>query len=130
MKTEEEDYGFAMVVNAPGDTTTVEFATASLKLDYVGQDEVDYPTYNVTLTATTPDGKSVSVTASALQAVAYDDATGEEIEIVEAPNALEDFEAGKTTLDITKPMYNAQGMLVDENYRGVVIQNGKKYLLR
>jgi len=31
-------------------------------------------------------------------------------------------------LDIHQPMYNMLGVLVDENYRGVVIQNGTKYI--
>ena len=33
-------------------------------------------------------------------------------------------------LDIHAPMYDIMGRQVDENYRGIIIQNGHKYLLR
>ena len=33
-------------------------------------------------------------------------------------------------LDNNAPMYDVLGRQVDENYRGIVIQNGNKYLLR
>ena len=33
-------------------------------------------------------------------------------------------------LDITAPMYDLLGRQVDANYRGIIIQNGNKYLLR
>lgn len=33
-------------------------------------------------------------------------------------------------LDISKPMYNLQGQRVNRYYRGVVIQNGRKYILK
>jgi|GEM_PF-1783235 len=40
------------------------------------------------------------------------------------PSAVEDIEV----LDVKAPMYNVLGVKVDEEYKGVVIQNGKKYL--
>ena len=43
------------------------------------------------------------------------------------PLAIEDVEA--EPLDKTKPMYNIMGQQVDGSYRGVVIQNGHKYLI-
>ena len=33
-------------------------------------------------------------------------------------------------LDINAPMYDIMGRRVDETYRGVIIQNGHKYLVR
>ncbi len=33
-------------------------------------------------------------------------------------------------LDVNAPMYNVLGMKVDADYRGIVIQNGKKYIIR
>ncbi|MBR1809215.1 MAG: hypothetical protein IJ776_07485 [Paludibacteraceae bacterium] len=44
----------------------------------------------------------------------------------DTPSALENVEA----LDVKAPMYNVLGIKVDEQYKGVVIQNGKKYLLK
>jgi|GEM_PF-1262184 len=40
--------------------------------------------------------------------------------------ALEDIQA----LDVNAPMYNVLGVEVDKAYKGIVIQNGKKYLLK
>jgi uncharacterized repeat protein (TIGR02543 family) len=36
----------------------------------------------------------------------------------------------RPALDINAPMYDIMGRQVDENYRGIIIQNGQKYLLR
>ena len=36
----------------------------------------------------------------------------------------------RPTLDINAPMYDLLGRQVDETYRGIIIQNGNKYLLR
>ena len=33
-----------------------------------------------------------------------------------------------TVLDVNAPMYNIMGMQVNENYRGIIIQNGKKFM--
>jgi hypothetical protein len=33
-------------------------------------------------------------------------------------------------LDVNAPMYDIMGRQVDETYRGIIIQNGNKYLLR
>jgi uncharacterized protein YjdB len=35
-----------------------------------------------------------------------------------------------TGLDLNAPMYDVVGRQVDKNYRGIVIQNGNKYLLK
>jgi hypothetical protein len=32
------------------------------------------------------------------------------------------------TLNLTQPMYNMLGQQVDENYHGIIIQNGYKYI--
>ena len=42
--------------------------------------------------------------------------------------AVENIE--RPQLDINAPMYDIMGRQVDENYRGIIIQNGNKYLLR
>ena len=36
----------------------------------------------------------------------------------------------RPTLDINAPMYDLLGRQVDATYRGIIIQNGNKYLLR
>ncbi|MBR1808894.1 MAG: hypothetical protein IJ776_05870 [Paludibacteraceae bacterium] len=45
----------------------------------------------------------------------------------EVLDALENI---KGTLDVNAPMYNVLGSQVDKSYKGVVIQNGRKYLLQ
>ena len=43
---------------------------------------------------------------------------------------VEQTQAAEQTLQTDQPMYNVLGQRVDENYKGIVIQNGHKYLLR
>lgn len=52
-----------------------------------------------------------------------------EAHFAEAPSAIENVTIRPVELDLTQPMYNAQGQKVDATYRGIVIQNGHKYLL-
>lgn len=52
-----------------------------------------------------------------------------EAHFAEAPSAIENVTILPVELDLTQPMYNAQGQKVDATYRGIVIQNGHKYLL-
>ena len=44
--------------------------------------------------------------------------------------ALDETEYTPAKLDLNAPMYNILGMPVDATYRGIVIQNGHKFLLR
>ena len=46
------------------------------------------------------------------------------------PQAVENVEIEQPMLDKTSPMFNIMGLQVDANYRGIVIQNGNKYLLQ
>jgi uncharacterized repeat protein (TIGR02543 family) len=41
-----------------------------------------------------------------------------------------DVENVRPALDTNEPMYDIMGRLVDTSYRGIIIQNGHKYLLR
>ena len=41
-----------------------------------------------------------------------------------------DVEAVRPALDVNAPMYDVLGHQVDATYRGIIIQNGNKYLLR
>jgi len=43
--------------------------------------------------------------------------------------AIGDAKAAPASLDLQQPMYNMLGVPVDENYKGVVIQNGTKYVI-
>jgi uncharacterized repeat protein (TIGR02543 family) len=36
----------------------------------------------------------------------------------------------RPTLDVNAPMYDIMGRQVDKTYRGIIIQNGNKYLVR
>ena len=53
---------------------------------------------------------------------------GATIEIIPEPTALDEIEM--LPLDTNAPMYNVLGQKVDASYKGIVIQNGQKYLLR
>ena len=44
--------------------------------------------------------------------------------------SIESVAVDKTTLDENAPMYNLQGRRVGAEYKGVVIQNGRKFILR
>lgn len=47
----------------------------------------------------------------------------------EAPSAIENTTLLPVALDLNAPMYNTLGQQVDASFRGIVIQNGQKYLL-
>jgi uncharacterized protein YjdB len=49
--------------------------------------------------------------------------------IVGEGTSVEDIKA-QTGLDLNAPMYDVVGRQVDKNYRGIIIQNGNKYLLK
>ena len=49
--------------------------------------------------------------------------------IVGTPTSVEDIKR-ETGLDLNAPMYDVVGRQVDKNYRGIIIQNGNKYLLK
>ena len=49
--------------------------------------------------------------------------------IVGTPSSVEDIKR-ETGLDLNAPMYDVVGRQVDNTYRGIVIQNGNKYLLK
>ena len=42
--------------------------------------------------------------------------------------AIDDVHGADAALDLSKPMFNALGQPVDENYQGIVIQNGHKFV--
>ena len=52
-----------------------------------------------------------------------------EAHFANAPSAIENVTAQPATLDLNQPMYNTLGQPVDATFRGIVIQNGHKYLL-
>lgn len=52
-----------------------------------------------------------------------------EAHFAEAPSAIENVTAQPAALDLSAPMYNTLGQPVDATFRGIVIQNGHKYLL-
>jgi hypothetical protein len=45
-------------------------------------------------------------------------------------SATTDIENVRPALDTNAPMYDVLGRRVDTTYRGIIIQNGNKYLLR
>lgn len=47
----------------------------------------------------------------------------------EAPSAIENATIVPAQLNLNEPMYNTLGQQVDASFRGIVIQNGQKYLL-
>ena len=49
--------------------------------------------------------------------------------IVGTPSSVEDIK-NTTGLDLNAPMYDVLGRQVDKTYRGIIIQNGNKYLLK
>lgn len=46
------------------------------------------------------------------------------------PTGIEEAVAAPAVLDLTAPMYNTVGQRVDASYKGIVIQNGKKFMLQ
>ena len=58
------------------------------------------------------------------------DAAAKDAVVIECPQtAIENIEADIPQLDTHAPMYNVLGQQVGNSYRGIVIQNGYKYLI-
>ena len=53
-----------------------------------------------------------------------------EYTLEDEPTSIDNVNYDELKLDPNQPMYNVLGMLVDIHYKGVVIQNGKKFYLR
>jgi uncharacterized repeat protein (TIGR02543 family) len=66
-------------------------------------------------------------TALTVLPVGYD---GTVYAIWKSMTATTDIENVRPALDINAPMYDIMGRRVDATYRGIIIQNGNKYLLR
>jgi hypothetical protein len=52
-----------------------------------------------------------------------------EAHFAEEPTAIENVTAQPVALNLNEPMFNTLGQQVDASFRGIVIQNGQKYLL-
>lgn len=52
-----------------------------------------------------------------------------EAHFAEAPTAIENVTAQPAALNLNEPMFNTLGQQVDASFRGIVIQNGQKYLI-
>ncbi len=140
--------GDGSLMNYTGELSGASTATnATLKLEFEGFD-MDYkqmdmyiPYYSGEFTMTCADGKSYygrinqmicgaypyselfSVTRSTVLSM-YMEEGGE------APHeGIEEVLSGMG-LDLSQPMYNIVGQQVDAEYKGIVIQNGKKYLVK
>lgn len=103
--------------------------------DYVSQG-YHYGTYSGSVRMTCENGKTYYGTFSNLFCLSYhyeylqnpssdyigmyDEDTGDALDIIEAG----------AELDLNRPMYNVTGQQVNAEYKGIVIQNGRKYLLK
>ena len=117
---------------------------AELTIAFKGYDEavqrnqgVRFGTYDCTFKIRCADGFTYTGEVKAMTCPAYDNDKSTAVnpvvinmrELGEAEeNALENVVV--VPLDLNAPMYNILGQPVDSTYRGVVIQNGHKYMLR
>ncbi|MBR1809212.1 MAG: hypothetical protein IJ776_07470 [Paludibacteraceae bacterium] len=53
-----------------------------------------------------------------------------EYSLNDIPSSIDNVNYEELKLDPEQPMYNVLGMPVDKHYKGIVIQNGKKFNLR
>lgn len=108
--TIDDEYSEIYVVE--GETTIEDyFVSATLTITK----EAD-GTYTVNYTISTSENGDFSGTVSGVR---YEDLT---------VTGIEDVNADVKNLDFNAPMYNVLGQPVKADYRGVVIQNGRKYL--
>ena len=108
------------------------FGSADFNKTNVSPSEAEYT--EVTITTTNDDGEEETTEEYAL--VVVDEDGNVEILTEFELTAETDEEVGilhtytRQPLDLRKPMFNILGLQVDATYRGLVIQNGQKYLLR
>ena len=77
------------------------------------------------------DGKDVSqVNQVALQASDVATIVITEIYLVQNAEGIEERISLTNTFDVNAPVYNLAGMRVGKDYKGIVIQNGRKYILK
>jgi hypothetical protein len=77
------------------------------------------------------DGKDLSqVNQVALQASDVATIVITEIYLVQNAEGIEERVSLTNTFDVNAPVYNLAGMRVGKDYKGIVIQNGRKYILK
>ena len=124
-------YEGSFIVLAAGDTTY--FAGGSVEVTCVeaATDQSD-PVYSFVVTLVDEAGNEVTYSfEAAVGAWDWANSTEEEtawidLEDVPGEQAIENV---IVDIDINTPMYNIQGMQVDSSARGIIIQNGRKFII-
>lgn len=133
--TSEESYtvvGYIAKVAYQTANDTASWYMTDEKVDGTGR--YDFEAYKCAIDNLILVGDYVFVTGQITKYVGQSGSATIEIKYGEAhfanaPSAIENVTAQPAALDLNQPMYNAQGQQVDATYRGIVIQNGHKYLL-
>lgn len=78
--------------------------------------------FHIALAGTTTPGKAYLELSAAVEArvlsLSFDDDTTD----------IDSVESSTTDIDLSQPMYNLAGQRVSKSYKGIVIQNGKKFM--
>lgn len=94
--------------------------------------KMDRNKWNEVLFTVTGSGKQVfklyGSTTIAKRIVIDELTVYDHIEFTNEPDGINTIEANSTSLNPFTPVFNLNGQRVDDGFRGIVIQNGKKYL--
>jgi hypothetical protein len=118
----------------------IQATSVEMKLEFEGFD-MDYqqlgyfiPYYSGSFLMTCTDNKTYHGTLNGLICApfTYESLTSSEKELINMLGEAGDVQGideveGDKGLDLSQPMYNVLGQPVDNNYKGVVIQGGKKF---
>ena len=110
------------------DNDSVEFVAGSIYVACIeAGNELYAPYYTIVATLYDEEGNEY-VYEFSTEVIAYDYETGEDIELEDQPTqGIENTVVYE--FDPNAPIYNIQGMQVDRNTRGILIQNGHKFII-
>ena len=110
------------------DNDSVEFVAGSIYVACIeAGNELYAPYYTIVATLYDEEGNEY-VYEFSTEVIAYDYETGEDIELDDQPTqGIENTVVYE--FDPNAPIYNIQGMQVDRNTRGILIQNGHKFII-
>ena len=124
-------YEDCFLVLAEGDTTFFVSGSIDVTCIEAATDQSD-PVYSFVVTRVDEAGNEVTYSfEAAVGAWDWANSTEEEtawidLEDVPGEQAIENV---IVDIDINTPMYNIQGMQVDSSARGIIIQNGRKFII-
>ena len=138
--TEEEDLSEYAATREFDDDDYTDITSANFSIEYVSTNYDGSVTYIINADVTDAQGRTYKIENMQVELVVWEGTFNEETGVYDwtpyegldeegSLTGIEEVE-NATNLNLNAPMFNVLGQKVDAQFRGVVIQNGKKYILR